>query len=204
MISLSLIIILIVLTLIQSFSVAVVNPLKVSLVASNPNPVIGEDIILNCTWNRGHGHSGHQSNDNGGQGHRSMSGTNNGHNNEMMGSIKMRHGSNYNGNRGNGDGSASYHGTSIGGGDKDIVVEEVFFYKNLKRINFDSHRIRKISESIIQIRSFRYNDNGIYQCFVATVAGSSDKDGSMDNPLFRQEWNHGDILLHLPGKNFFS
>ncbi|RWS27918.1 Down syndrome cell adhesion molecule-like protein Dscam2, partial [Leptotrombidium deliense] len=49
-------------------------------------------------------------------------------------------------------------------------VREVVFYRNTVRVAFD-HRIRKIAENAIHIRSFRYSDSGIYQCFVRTWFG---------------------------------
>lgn len=186
------------------------SPLKVSLISSNPNPVIGEDITLNCTWNLAHHGSknGLKPRD----GHRSESSFDSGPPYPEVvggggGMIKMRHGG------GGGGYPVKSHESSgnnhlFNGMDPSLMkeesrsvmmIDEIIFLHNMKRINFD-HRIRKISENIIQIRSFRFSDNGIYQCFVATTTSNPSPFYNSDNSnLFHHEWNHGDVLLHLPG-----
>ncbi|CAG2164692.1 unnamed protein product [Oppiella nova] len=50
------------------------------------------------------------------------------------------------------------------------IIAGVKWFRNMRPIVMD-HRIRQISETVINIRSFRYSDAGVIQCFIHLKAG---------------------------------
>lgn len=67
------------------------------------------------------------------------------------------------------------------------------WYRDMRLLAFD-YRIRKISDSAIHIRSFRYNDNGIYQCFVQMSMPPNNEVNDQD------EWLQGSSLVKAEGE----
>ncbi|RWS16811.1 Down syndrome cell adhesion molecule-like protein, partial [Dinothrombium tinctorium] len=66
---------------------------------------------------------------------------------------------------------------------------EVIWVRDTHRLSF-GHRLRLISENVIQIRSFRYVDNGIYQCFVRIMHTNGDN----------EQWFQSASLLQIKEK----
>ncbi|RWS16809.1 Down syndrome cell adhesion molecule-like protein Dscam2 [Dinothrombium tinctorium] len=62
---------------------------------------------------------------------------------------------------------------------------EVIWVRDTHRLSFD-HRLRLISENVIQIRSFRFEDNGVYQCFMRLMHSNSDSEEWFQSASFLQ------------------
>jgi hypothetical protein len=65
-------------------------------------------------------------------------------------------------------------------------IVNVEWFRDIKPIPMD-HRVRKISETVINIRSFRYSDSGIIQCFIRLNAGDYN------------EWLQSAVLVRMEG-----
>ena len=67
------------------------------------------------------------------------------------------------------------------------LIAGVKWFRNMKALQMD-HRIRKISETVINIRSFRFTDTGIIQCFIHLRVGPN-----------HNEWLQSALVLTMEG-----
>lgn len=118
----------------QEFWLLPSGSLRLELIASNQRPLVGESVVLNCSL----AFEGRY---------------------QSMGAILgINSVSTMQGPSSSGSGSGSASGSMLS------LIGSLQWRRNGQTLTFDHHKVRKLSEHVIEIRAFTYNDNGAYEC----------------------------------------